>query len=267
MGNKYGCTCSDQIQTTIFPDRKELNIDLTSNHTETFFKRQKSRESSKNIDRVKPFLKDYANFKPSLTEQVKEVLSKLTKFERTSYTDKRILEMRSPVQLDNKTVYVGHVNSENQKESYGILYFPDGGIYEGYFKNDKMFGKGRLINAEGDYYEGDFENDKANNEGLYVSADGVIYNGSWLEDLQHGFGEEVYLDGRKYEGNFDNGKKKGKGRFSWTDGSFYEGQFNGNVIDGKGSYQFKDNRVYKGDWKDNKMHGLGVFIRPVIKDI
>jgi hypothetical protein len=263
MGNQYGCTCSDN-NSALVQDKsnRETEIILSRNRTlqsEPLIKT--SRTNSNNLDRVNSFLKEFPMFKPSLTDQVKEVLNRLPSFERP-YIDDPSLSIKGPIQYENKTVYVGYFNTKEEKEGYGILYFPDGGLYEGYFRNDKMNGKGRLINADGDYYEGDFENEKASKIGTYVSSEGVIYKGSWNEDKQHGYGEEVYLDGSKYEGNFDNGEKKGKGKFSWKDGSYYEGQFNKNVIDGKGTYHFKDNRVYKGEWKDNKMHGLGIFIWP-----
>ena len=259
----YGCSCSDQIPAVVLLDqpRKEIDIDLLRNYSRnSSFIRSERLQNSSERDKVKPFLKDYANFKPSLTEKVKEVLSKLPKFETTDKTDQTSPKLKGPIQSKNKTVYVGNLNERGNREGYGILYFPDGGLYEGYFRNDKMSGKGRMINAEGDYYEGEFLNDKANNIGSYVSADGVVYNGGWKEDLQHGYGEEVYLDGSMYSGNFEYGKKNGKGKFSWIDGSYYEGQFSGNNIEGKGTYQFMDNRVYKGEWKDNKMDGIGVFL-------
>jgi hypothetical protein len=32
-------------------------------------------------------------------------------------------------------------------------------MYEGWFKNNKAFGKGRLIHANGDFYEGEWVDD------------------------------------------------------------------------------------------------------------
>jgi hypothetical protein len=37
----------------------------------------------------------------------------------------------------------------------------DGSIYEGWFKADKAYGKGRLIHTDGYIYEGDWVDDKA----------------------------------------------------------------------------------------------------------
>jgi hypothetical protein len=52
------------------------------------------------------------------------------------------------------------VNS-NTREGRGKQIWPDGSLYEGFWRNDKANGKGRLIHSDGDVYEGDWVNDKA----------------------------------------------------------------------------------------------------------
>jgi hypothetical protein len=46
-------------------------------------------------------------------------------------------------------------------------------LYEGYWRNDKANGKGRLIHSDGDVYEGDWVNDKAEGYGIYTHMDGA----------------------------------------------------------------------------------------------
>lgn len=41
----------------------------------------------------------------------------------------------------------------------------DGSIYDGYWKNDKANGRGRLIHADGDIYDGYWKDDKAHGFG------------------------------------------------------------------------------------------------------
>jgi len=43
---------------------------------------------------------------------------------------------------------------------------------EGYWKNGKLNGKGRVIAANGNVYEGNFKNNKMNGYGIYVYVDG-----------------------------------------------------------------------------------------------
>ena len=45
--------------------------------------------------------------------------------------------------------------------------WPDGSIYEGYWKNSKTTGNGRLIHADGDVYDGQWKDDKAHGFGIY----------------------------------------------------------------------------------------------------
>jgi len=38
----------------------------------------------------------------------------------------------------------------------GILIYPDGSIYEGYWKDGKANGLGRILHKNGDVYQGDW---------------------------------------------------------------------------------------------------------------
>ena len=53
-------------------------------------------------------------------------------------------------------------NWENGKKLKGLLFWDNGMIYEGEFKNDLFHGKGKLLYLNGDFYEGNWENNKAN---------------------------------------------------------------------------------------------------------
>ena len=58
---------------------------------------------------------------------------------------------------------------ERVREGYGVQRFMDGSIYEGWFKADKAYGKGRLIHTDGYIYEGDWLDDKAEGNGIYTN--------------------------------------------------------------------------------------------------
>ena len=47
--------------------------------------------------------------------------------------------------------------------------------YEGYWKDDRACGRGRLIHADGDAYEGDWVDDKTHVKGIYTHYDGTMY--------------------------------------------------------------------------------------------
>ena len=59
------------------------------------------------------------------------------------------------------------------RDGRGKQIWPDGSLYEGFWKNDKANGKGRLIHSDGDVYEGDWVNDKAEGTGVYTHMDGA----------------------------------------------------------------------------------------------
>ena len=77
----------------------------------------------------------------------------------------------------------------------------DGSKYEGYWKNDKANGKGRLIHADGDVYEGIL-----NTNHLFIHS-----IGEWLDDKAHGYGIYTHMDGAKYEGQWKEDKQDGYG--------------------------------------------------------
>jgi hypothetical protein len=166
------------------------------------------------------------------------------------------------IRYSDSSIYKGYFNKLWQKEGYGVLYLPDGSKYEGFFTNNVMSGRGRLISSNGYYYEGNFALNCANGLGKFVNNDGAIYVGYWKNDRQHGLGEEVYQDGSRYEGNFEFGKKSGKGLFIFPDNSQYNGSFENNMFHGFGIYRWSDGRIYQGEWGNNKMHGKGIFIWP-----
>ena len=58
------------------------------------------------------------------------------------------------IQYEDGSIYYGYYNKLWEREGYGVLILPDGSKYQGFFKNNKMNGRGRLVGIDGDYYEG-----------------------------------------------------------------------------------------------------------------
>ncbi|EGR30734.1 hypothetical protein IMG5_124460 [Ichthyophthirius multifiliis] len=143
------------------------------------------------------------------------------------------------------------------KDGYGKQKWANGSQYEGYWQQNKSYGRGKLTHSSGDIYDGEWSNDKANGFGIYYHVNGAKYEGQWKDDKQHGNGVEIWPDHAKHEGLYVNGQKEGKGYLKFSDKSEYEGEFKNNVIEGNGIYRSPDGRVYEGDWIQNKMHGKG----------
>jgi len=62
-------------------------------------------------------------------------------------------------------------------------------LYEGYWKNNKMNGQGRLILSDSSVFEGNFKN----NTLTEYSEDGNTWKGSWEEDKSNGTGRLTRL--------------------------------------------------------------------------
>ena len=98
----------------------------------------------------------------------------------------------------------------------GEFEWKDGFNYKGYFKNNKLNGKGTITNKKtgsnytgnfvnnyfegkgkfnfksGSIYEGEFKSNKRDGKGTYYNINKNIKyegEGDWLEDKQHGFGK------------------------------------------------------------------------------
>ena len=87
----------------------------------------------------------------------------------------------------NTRLHLGTLR-DGVREGYGVQEWTDGGRYEGYWKNDKSWGKGVYKSPNGDVYDGNWENDMANGQGKFTKADGSSYTGDWVNDTQTGKG-------------------------------------------------------------------------------
>jgi hypothetical protein len=170
---------------------------------------------------------------------------------------------KKPLCLKDQTTYKGQWSVDGKRNGFGMYIKPNGGLYIGFWENDKMCGRGRFIDPKGNIYEGNFLDGCASGYGIYLKEDGTKYMGYWKNDLQEGEGTEYYSDGSaSYTGEFKNGEKNGHGTFIWEDKSKYVGQFKNNVINGIGTYYWNDGREYIGQWENGKMHGKGIFSWP-----
>ncbi|CAD8061593.1 unnamed protein product [Paramecium sonneborni] len=190
---------------------------------------------------------------------VKEMLLKLGEYQIPQSITNEGLDVTSPIQLPDDSIYVGGLKN-NLFQGYGEIYWDDGTHYCGQFNKGTKSGNGRLIYADGDAYEGEWLDDQQHGKGKYWYSDGGLYDGRFLYDLKHGQGKEILSNGETYEGDFNNGTRHGKGKLIMTDAVF-EGQFdNGQMIDGE--YRWNDGRKYKGQIQGTKMHGHGEFWFP-----
>lgn len=99
-------------------------------------------------------------------------------------------------------VFTWIVKEEGQEEGAQ----PKVNVYEGFFKNNLLSGKGIYRWADKRVYEGEFLEDKRHGFGIMRYANGDIYEGKWENGQRHGHGCFIQKDGQKYYGKFENNK-------------------------------------------------------------
>lgn len=60
------------------------------------------------------------------------------------------------------------------------------GTYRGFFKDNKMHGKGEFIFANGDVFTGNFENNLKSGPGEYVERAGNRFSGNYFNNEKNG---------------------------------------------------------------------------------
>ena len=125
-----------------------------------------------------------------------------------------------------------------KRHGTGIMYYQDGNIYDGEWKNDRPEGKGSFITADKlCTYVGDFLHGEYNGKGIYSRKDNNIqrkYEGNFRDNYSDGIGieEVVYEDGsvQRYEGQWARDAKHGKGVLITPKGGKFEGSWNEGIM-------------------------------------
>lgn len=174
----------------------------------------------------------------------------------------------------------GPVNGDT-KNGWGVMIYPDGVVYEGYFKKGLRDGHGKLKLTDGSIYEGQFLKDKYDGFGILSSPDGTKQEGLYERgryvgelknqfgcvsgDCYNGYGVQVDKSGTYY-GEFKEGKMHGMGKMVQKGGMSYEGSFVTGSMDGFATLTYAaglrpDNLVkYIGDVKNGNPDGFGAMI-------
>lgn len=119
--------------------------------------------------------------------------------------------------------YDGDLNSQGERDGYGVFVADNGNTYKGEWKNDKRHGHG---------------------EALYNTGD--MYIGSWMNCKRHGHGTMHIENGDVYEGGWNNGFKDGPGTYRWRDGEVDVSRYSSDYRVGEGVRWSADrNRAFR----------------------
>ncbi|KAK7198742.1 MORN repeat [Novymonas esmeraldas] len=159
-------------------------------------------------------------------------------------------------------------------------------LYQGSWLDDKLHGKGELVEPEG-VYSGEFVENTLHGYGEYVYNDGHVYKGDWVCGLYEGSGTYLYPSGTKYEGGWLRGCEHGRGTKWFSNGDVYIGEWMHGMPHGNGSLSsscstaarvsgqwrygslhgqatcvFADGSHYVGEWRRGRFHGHGTYEVP-----
>ncbi|CAG9323827.1 unnamed protein product [Blepharisma stoltei] len=157
-------------------------------------------------------------------------------------------------------IYIGEclINSKVRDGRGYLVYIEEKSKFQGYFKDDKINGRGRLCSPE-KILEGDWYDGRLYGEGKEKSRDKSSYKGSYKDGLYDGLGKSEHSDGSEYSGEFLRGERHGYGEYNWNDGSVYQGDWREGKFHGIGKYTDSMGNIYEGGWKDNRMNGYGEY--------
>lgn len=92
--------------------------------------------------------------------RMREELGPFVYGENAAIDPKVKLEQRAPMILDDMSQYEGEwIVGTKVRTGKGVLTWPDGSIYEGWWSMNRANGRGRLIHVDGSFYDGDWLND------------------------------------------------------------------------------------------------------------
>uniref|UniRef100_A0A8D2GW73 MORN repeat containing 2 n=1 Tax=Urocitellus parryii TaxID=9999 RepID=A0A8D2GW73_UROPR len=89
-----------------------------------------------------------------------------------------------------------------ERNGVGIHTTPNGIVYTGNWKDDKMNGFGKLEHFSGAVYEGQFKDNMFHGLGTYTFPTGAKYTGNFNENRVEGEGEYTDIYGLEWSGNF-----------------------------------------------------------------
>ena len=121
------------------------------------------------------------------------------------------------------SLYIGQwLGGERQGKGTRVV---KGQIQEGYWRQDKLSGKGRVIYSNGNVYCGQLNHHKHEGKGILIWPDGRRYAGTFKQNQFDGYGSYILTDGSRYDGYWQDDKQHGEGTSTAIDGTVTVGQW------------------------------------------
>ena len=158
------------------------------------------------------------------------------------------------------TLYVGNFIN-NILSGKGIKYNKETNhIYEGNFNNFLREGEG-FENINGTQFNGNFKEDKKFGRGKIIFSIGDYYSGEFNDNVFEGEGHYKWKNGEEYIGHYKNGKFDGKGKYFWNEKKFYIGDYVNGIKEGNGEIVYEDGKKFVCPFVNGKPHGIGIYYK------
>ena len=94
------------------------------------------------------------------------------------------------MKFDGRRTYRGEWTADGSAvEGFGALTNEKGDqLYEGYMKNNRIEGRGRLISDDGTVVEGFWKDEKMSGKCKITQPDGTVFIGNFVDNKKHGQG-------------------------------------------------------------------------------
>ena len=130
------------------------------------------------------------------------------------------------------------VDTSRHYTGKGVATYPNGDVYDGYFKEGLRHGE------VGTY--------TYNKHGTEEVKD--TYKGAWANNDKNGIGVQIYTGVGRYHGYWKDGKRSGEGVMIYENEDVYSGSWKEGKKDGNGTYIFKETGMkYVGTFKNGQM--------------
>ena len=217
-----------------------------------------------NLNKRPTFFEYIGNTKRRVSVKGKECITpfnanELAVFKKEFLNTGSAIRAPSTTVYSNGDVYKGEVDKLGLRHGLGFMYYKNGELYIGKWKNDLANGCAVYTTARGDKYIGMWKNNMFTwNKNMIIFANGDRYEGETQNGFLCGHGKMTYENGDVYVGEWFNNNHHGNGRLQYVYDDVYAGQFINGEKNGHGYYHWQNGNMYKGYWLNDNFHGDGV---------
>lgn len=235
---------------------EDVKLQITSSlvHLDKSYALETGKAISKHMDEVF-YIKVILPNRTQLvsTPEISTLLSKYNAYPTAKNTSVSHYTTYPYTSFQRDSIYVGELNQDNYREGFGRCTYYNGDSFEGFWRDDRPYGKGVYTWKDGGRYEGNFVEAKMQGKGKRTFVSGAVYEGDFDGGKKHGVGKIRFKNGDVYEGEWDQDDMTGSGVYTWHTGDKFTGKFRRDRREGPGVLKLESGEEIAGEWVDGKM--------------